>query len=84
MDFVIAFHCDFVLLRRQRKGSLMSLRMRKHDGVFPPSAELPQAGLKKKKKALFTREDGLRRGGPACQAFHGTQWTHYYDSYKAG
>lgn len=53
--------------------------------AFFPERWATSGGVKKKKKkALFTREDGLRSGGPACQAFHGTQWTHYYDSYKAG
>lgn len=61
LDFVIAFHSDFPLLRRQRKRSLMPLHMRNHDAVFPRALSYLRLG--KKKKALFTREDGWRTGG---------------------
>lgn len=62
----------------------MPLHMRNHDAFFPPSAELPQAGREKKKKLYSQGKMAGGQGGPACQAFHGTQWTHYYDTYKAG
>lgn len=48
LDFVIAFHSDFPLLRRQRKGSWMLLRTRNHDSVFP--RVLSYLGLGEKKK----------------------------------
>lgn len=82
LGFVIAFHSDFPLLRRQRKRSLMPLHMRNHDAFFPRALSYLRLGEKKKLYSQGKMAGG--QGGPACQAFHGTQWTHYYDTYKAG
>lgn len=50
----------------------------------PPTPNLLQAWVTSGgvKKPIHRRRWLEKTGGPACQAFHSTQWTHYYDIYK--
>lgn len=64
LDFVIAFHSDFPLLRRQRKRSLMPLHMRNHDSFFPRARSYLRLGEKKRSsihKGRWLEDRGGRR-----------------------
>lgn len=58
LDFVIAFHSDFPLLRRQRKGSLMPLHTRNHD-----AERWATSGWAEKKRSSIHKRRWLEEGG---------------------
>lgn len=75
-------HTEAVFPQKKEKETLDAAPsvIANHDSVFLPHSGVTSGRVKK----LIHRGRWLEEtGGPACQAYHSRQWTHYYDIYKA-